>query len=491
MRSVHLDLGAARIRVALITALALGLVLGFSVSARAALLPLDLHPLPGSPLQFEGGDGNQVVNNVPPDDDNTDWETLTGVRSFPDPQEDDNIFTEGSKITEPGGWALGEAGGANGSTPGKDNILDAYTRLDEAANGDLYVYLAFTRFANNGTTYLGFELNQSPDLWTNAEGAEIVCRQTGDIIVAAISNGNQIELQLETWTTTEEDPDTGCATEGTLTVFDDFEVDEAQGHMNILEIENFLDTDFDWGADGEIDERKFGEAALNLTALIEGALGSQCFSFGTVWMHTRSSDAIDSNLDDYITPESLLLRNCTASGTKFHDLNANGERDEGDDGLEGFRIFADYDEDGILDDGEPSDVTDEDGNYEITDIEPPDGTYSLREELEDGGAGPWICSYPEDIVDDDGAFPCGWFDIDADEESNAENKDFGNYEKASITLVKDLCPMPTRVASTSSSAPPCWSTTPATTRPGRRCSTRGPTGSARSAAPSRAAARPM
>ena len=260
------------------------------------------------------------------------------------------------------------------------------------------------------------------------------------IIVAAISNGNQIELQLETWTTTEEDPDTGCATEGTLTVFDDFEVEEAQGHMNILEIENFLDTDFDWGADGEIDERKFGEAALNLSALIEGALGSQCFSFGMVWMHTRSSDAIDSNLNDYITPESLLLRNCTASGTKFHDRNANGERDEGDDGLEGFRIFADYDGDGILDDGEPSDVTDEDGNYEITDIEPPAGTYSLREELEDGGAGPWICSYPEDIVDDDGAFPCGWFDIDADEESNAENKDFGNYEKASITLVKDLVP---------------------------------------------------
>ena len=60
-----------------------------------------------------------------------------------------------------------------------------------------------------------------------------------------------------------------------------------------------------------------------------------------------------SQLQDYIAPVPLIARSCSASGTKFHDLDADGVRDAGEPGLPGFRIWADYDHDGVRDAGEP------------------------------------------------------------------------------------------------------------------------------------------
>ena len=62
------------------------------------------------------------------------------------------------------------------------------------------------------------------------------------------------------------------------------------------------------------------------------------------------------------------MRNCTASGVKYHDLNGDGDRDAGEPGLGGFRIWADYDNDGVIDANEPFDDTDANGNYLIQSI---------------------------------------------------------------------------------------------------------------------------
>jgi hypothetical protein len=51
----------------------------------------------------------------------------------------------------------------------------------------------------------------------------------------------------------------------------------------------------------------------------------------------------------------------TKSGIKFHDLNADGVKDEGEPGLAGWTIYVDYDDDGILEldaENEPYAVTD-------------------------------------------------------------------------------------------------------------------------------------
>ena len=98
-------------------------------------------------------------------------------------------------------------------------------------------------------------------------------------------------------------------------------------------------------------------------------------------MHSRSSTSESSNMQDYVAPKPLTVRSCSASGTKFHDLNANGRRDAGEPGLPRWEIWADYDDDGVRDANEPFAVTDSEGQYVINDIRPADGTYTLRETL--------------------------------------------------------------------------------------------------------------
>ena len=101
-------------------------------------------------------------------------------------------------------------------------------------------------------------------------------------------------------------------------------------------------------------------------------------------------------------------------GTKFNDLNGNGKRDSGEPGLAGWRIWADYDDDGVRDTGEPYDDTDASGNYKIAGIDPPTTAYRLREQRPGGGNGGWKCSYPNASTSGGfasgkgGDFGCGW-----------------------------------------------------------------------------------
>ena len=129
------------------------------------------------------------------------------------------------------------------------------------------------------------------------------------------------------------------------------------------------------------------------------------------------------------------------SGTKFNDLNANGKRDSGEPGLSGWRIWADYDDDGVRDTGEPYDDTDVSGRYDlvITRL----GGYKLREQRPGGGTGGWKCSYPNASTSGGfasgkgGDFGCGWGPITSDA---ASGKDFGNYKQPKITVIKKLVP---------------------------------------------------
>lgn len=78
----------------------------------------------------------------------------------------------------------------------------------------------------------------------------------------------------------------------------------------------------------------------------------------------------------------------TASGELFEDSNGDGDEDPGEEGLDGWTVFADDDKDGAADQDEPSDTTDERGDYEISDITP--GSYTIRPELPQT----WECTRP-------------------------------------------------------------------------------------------------
>ena len=150
---------------------------------------------------------------------------------------------------------------------------------------------------------------------------------------------------------------------------------------------------------------------------------------------------------------------CKAEGTKFHDLDADGKRDTGEPGLAGWRIWADYNNNGVRDSDEPYDDTDANGDYTIVGINPTSiygktstttttsgKKYRLREQRPGGGTDGWACSYPNASTSGGfangagGDFGCGHGPIDVSKYPKVVDKDFGNYKKPKITVIKKLVP---------------------------------------------------
>jgi hypothetical protein len=405
------------------------------------VLPPSNAPLDGS--NFQGADGNQ--DDASPFDD---WQAMQAAgRAYhnADPNAEDTAFTEGSKETQPAGWAFTtEAGGV---IPGKSNIRDAWSAFDPLAQA--FLYLAFVRQRALGTTFLTFELNHDSRLWNNGR-ADIPCRRDDDLLVSYEAQGTAVSVLLYRWVNSVADPDTGCATTGGLASVTGLTPNtDAQGAVNAAAI----DAQLPGAYTGTVPRRRFGEAALNLTEILGDALGNPCFSFGSIWMHSRSSDAYFSNMQDYVAPNEVAARSCAASGTKFHDLNANGRREaEEEPGLHGWEIFADYNDDGLHDPNEPFAITDSEGQYVINDIRPPDGTYMLRETpltsraRRRAAAARVNCSYPNAATDGGtssapgGMFHCAWGPIDTTTTTWARGRDFGNYMPARIVVRKELEP---------------------------------------------------
>jgi hypothetical protein len=419
----------------------LALALFLVAPAQGAVLPRTPNPLPGS--SFQGADGEH--DDAPPRVDWQSYEAAGRVRHAPDPNAQDSAFTGGSKENVPGNWELTTAAG--GVTPDKANILDAWTAADLDGPA-IFGYLGFARAgAGGGTAFLTFELNHDSRLWFNGK-ANIPCRRTGDILLSYEPQGNAVEVVLQKWVTDATDLATGCATRGHLDDRSGLTPNiDAQGAVNAAEITNRLP-----GSYGEtMPIERFGESALNLSSVLADAVGDKCFSFGSVWMHSRSSTAESSNMHDYVAPRAIALRSCAASGTKFHDVNGNGRRDPGEPGLARWLIWADYDDDGIFEANEPFGITDEQGNYVVNDIRPPDGTYMLRETLlaraarRRAAAAGVFCSFPNATTPGGtgsapGQFRCAWGPISTGTTTYARGKDFGNFQPARLTVRKELYP---------------------------------------------------
>ena len=426
----------ALIALASLTALACGA----ASPASATPLTPSAAPLPGS--SFQGADGDQ--DDAP---GLVDWQGLQAagaVAHSPDPNDDDSAFAGGSKENEPGAWDLTTQSG--GVSPGKDNIRDAWSAVDQPA-GDTFLYLGFSRASASGTTFLAFELNHDTRLWDNGN-ARIPCRRTGDVQIAYEPHGNTVDVRIRRWTTTSTDLGSGCAKTGefgdTAGVVPHV---DAQGAINEHAIASHLP-----GAYADtLPVERFGEASLNIARLLGAAFGDECLAFGSVWMHSRASDSASATLKDYVAPRRLAVRTCAASGSKFFDLDADGVRGADEPGIPRFLIWADYDNDGVRDDREPFSVSDDNGEYVIHDIQPPDGTYMLRETLLTSRRrarallAEWMCSFPNDTTQGGtagapGRFGCAWGPIDVTRVPYAQDRDFGNWFPARLTVEKEVEP---------------------------------------------------
>ncbi|WP_446389400.1 SdrD B-like domain-containing protein [Coleofasciculus sp. B1-GNL1-01] len=106
------------------------------------------------------------------------------------------------------------------------------------------------------------------------------------------------------------------------------------------------------------------------------------------------------------------------SGQKFEDIDGDGVKDAGETGLAGWTIFIDANDNGSLDAGETSTVTDGSGNYSFTDLTV--GSYTIREEQKTG----WVqkTTNPAPITVESG--------------TNATDIDFGNRQEIDLEIEK-------------------------------------------------------
>jgi len=118
---------------------------------------------------------------------------------------------------------------------------------------------------------------------------------------------------------------------------------------------------------------------------------------------------LENNSADVTTPVAAPDLG-SISGTKWNDRNGNGEREEGEEGLEGWTI--------VLDGGEQTTTTDGSGNYTFSDLEP--GVYAVAEE----GLDDWLQTFPGEAQDGENDF--FWANVTVEPGASVEGVDFGN-----------------------------------------------------------------
>lgn len=142
------------------------------------------------------------------------------------------------------------------------------------------------------------------------------------------------------------------------------------------------------------------------------------------WMQTTADPApiVAASGSDVAGVNFGNFRLISISGQKFGDTDGDAVKDTtpapGELGLQGWTIFLDDDNNGVLDTGETSTTTDANGNYSFPGLGP--GTYRVREELQTD----WqqTTGNPADITSVSGV--------------NVANVLFGNFELFDITGTK-------------------------------------------------------
>ena len=239
--------------------------------------------LPGS--TFEGNDGNLVVNTA----GNTDW-TNAPNRALGTDQinsQTDNSFGQGTKED------LTNVTVVSGSIPNnKADLATFYEANEQLVNGNIMLYLGWSRANQNGTVNFDFEINQKaqPDLTT--PGAKVLNRTNGDILINYLFQGQgtpTVNFRLWQGTQWSAPVDASAFSEAAI---------------NGVPVANIAGQN-----PNPIPAAQFGELAINLTAAGVFPPGV-CEAFGSAYVKSRSSTSFQSEIKDFVAPVSLNIANC-------------------------------------------------------------------------------------------------------------------------------------------------------------------------------------
>ncbi|MGH2357195.1 MAG: SpaA isopeptide-forming pilin-related protein [Candidatus Limnocylindria bacterium] len=281
---------------------ALPVLVAFLFNLVVPIVPLAVAPT----LALAGTSFNAADGNLTDDGAETDWCTpVPNLANWPDSASGsgDTSFTTGNNKEDSNVPSLG-----NGTIPNnKDDLLRQYVASETVA-GALFVYLAWVRADPTGTSTIDFEFNQSDQISSN--GVTHV-RTDGDLLVSfdfkanpGSGGGYTVDLVLRTWDNDVADiPDPTSSPANTGAWVNPVDLDAsglAEGSVNGADVSDCV-------AGGTVATGTFGEAALNLTAI----LGGECKSFGSLFTKSRSSgSSFSSDLKDRIDPVPVSFSTC-------------------------------------------------------------------------------------------------------------------------------------------------------------------------------------
>lgn len=238
------------------------------------------------PCVFQGFeiDGNTSVDAA----GNLDWQSpppnLTHFTDATGPT--DGIFSGGSKELDQSTWVC-----TNGSAPPKDDIYPGgdisfrnYT-LPGTTTTHQVIDVDFSRVGTGGDAHIDYEFNKATQTLNTAgcpAANHLPLRSVGDILLTFDSNlgGSKVTVSAYRWTGS---TFTQLSTGSQGVTFDGVE----NGITNANGVTSYSDPGVQPG--------QYGEAGLDLTATIGNLT---CGEFGDVYMKTRSSTAITSEVKD-------------------------------------------------------------------------------------------------------------------------------------------------------------------------------------------------
>jgi len=194
-----------------------------------------------------------------------------------------------------------------GSIPNnKSDLLTFHVYEEEGTGGHPgFLNVAWSRVSDpSGTTLMDFEFNQEDSESAPCPQGPNVQRTDGDLLVeyAIDQGGAQAEITGRFWDDANGewgdpislDTGTGCG----------------DGPCAVGTINSSVIPAGESDGLGEKQERTFGEAQIDLRLLFGEGPATECTSFGSAMLKSRSSDSFTSQLKDFIRPRDIDINNC-------------------------------------------------------------------------------------------------------------------------------------------------------------------------------------